>query len=373
MSDIIQSKPHYALLDGLRGVAALMVICYHTFEAFAVSPVKQIFNHGYLAVDFFFILSGFVIGYAYDDRWKTSLTIREFIKRRVIRLHPMVIIAAICGAVSFLIQGSVKWDGSPVSFGNVVVALMLTMLMIPAFPGTSADVRGFGEMFPLNGPSWSLFFEYIGNLLYALFLRRLSSKWLTVLLSVSGAGYLAFAVSNGSGFYNMGSGWSLADLNFLGGMLRLTFSFTMGLWIQRNFRPVKVKGAFWLCSAIIVLLLSIPYITLTGEASWLNGLYDSICTLVIFPIVVWIAASGNTTHRVSFGICKFLGEISYPVYIIHYPLMYLFFAWVWKNGLTFGQACWGALAVLAGAVTLAWLLMSIYDKPVRKLLTDRFK
>ncbi len=88
------TKPHYDLLDGLRGVAALMVIFYHVFEAFATSPIDQRFNHGYLAVDFFFILSGFVIGYAYDDRWKT-MTTKDFIKRRLIRLHPMVVLGAV--------------------------------------------------------------------------------------------------------------------------------------------------------------------------------------------------------------------------------------------------------------------------------------
>ena len=77
------SKPHYGILDGLRGVAALMVIWYHIFEGFATSPIDQKFNHGYLAVDFFFILSGFVIGYAYDDRWK-SMKIKDFFKRRLI-------------------------------------------------------------------------------------------------------------------------------------------------------------------------------------------------------------------------------------------------------------------------------------------------
>ena len=83
------TKPHYELLDGLRGVAALVVIWYHVFEGFAASPVDQRFNHGYLAVDFFFILSGFVVGYAYDDRWKRrTLSFGGFIKRRLIRLHP---------------------------------------------------------------------------------------------------------------------------------------------------------------------------------------------------------------------------------------------------------------------------------------------
>ncbi|MDE5638460.1 MAG: acyltransferase, partial [Odoribacter sp.] len=94
------TKPHYELLDGLRGVAALLVIWYHVFEGFATSPVDQCFNHGYLAVDFFFILSGFVVGYAYDDRWKASMNVKEFFKRRLIRLHPMVIMGAVLGAVT---------------------------------------------------------------------------------------------------------------------------------------------------------------------------------------------------------------------------------------------------------------------------------
>lgn len=99
------TKPHYELLDGLRGVAALLVIWYHVFEGFAASPMDQKFNHGYLAVDFFFILSGFVVGYAYDDRWGRSLTAKGFIKRRLIRLHPMVIAGAVLGTASFFIQG----------------------------------------------------------------------------------------------------------------------------------------------------------------------------------------------------------------------------------------------------------------------------
>ena len=96
----LDTKPHYELLDGLRGVAALMVIWYHIFEGFATSPMDQRFNHGYLAVDFFFILSGFVIGYAYDDRWKTMKT-KDFFKRRLIRLHPMVVLELFWVALRF--------------------------------------------------------------------------------------------------------------------------------------------------------------------------------------------------------------------------------------------------------------------------------
>ena len=102
----LASKPHYEILDGLRGVAALMVIIFHLFEAHAGgNHLVQIINHGYLAVDFFFMLSGFVIGYAYDDRWD-RMTLGTFFKRRVIRLHPMVIMGSIVGAVFFYFQKS---------------------------------------------------------------------------------------------------------------------------------------------------------------------------------------------------------------------------------------------------------------------------
>ena len=94
------TKPPYNLLDGLRGVAALMVVWFHVCEAFATSHVDQRINHGYLAVDFFFVLSGFVIGYAYDDRWG-RMTYRDFFKRRLIRLHPMVVMGMLIGAAAF--------------------------------------------------------------------------------------------------------------------------------------------------------------------------------------------------------------------------------------------------------------------------------
>jgi peptidoglycan/LPS O-acetylase OafA/YrhL len=97
------TKQHYAILDGLRGVAALMVVAFHLFEAHAASRFEQIINHGYLAVDFFFVLSGFVIGYAYDDRWRTMSTME---RRRLIRLHPMIVVAMLIGAALFYVQAS---------------------------------------------------------------------------------------------------------------------------------------------------------------------------------------------------------------------------------------------------------------------------
>ena len=96
------SKPRYAILDGLRGVAALMVVAFHLFETYIPVLHTQVINHGYLAVDFFFILSGFVIGYAYDDRWAKGMTVGNFFKRRLIRLQPMVIAGTIFGTLLFL-------------------------------------------------------------------------------------------------------------------------------------------------------------------------------------------------------------------------------------------------------------------------------
>ena len=116
------TKPHYKLLDSLRGVAALMVIWYHVFEGYAFAGAVNgatdgsitTFNHGYLAVDFFFMLSGFVISYAYDNRW-SSMGILQFFKRRLVRLHPMLIMGAIIGAAAFFVGGCTNWAGENIA------------------------------------------------------------------------------------------------------------------------------------------------------------------------------------------------------------------------------------------------------------------
>ena len=368
------TKAHYDLLDGLRGVAALMVIWYHVFEgfAFASNSAIETLNHGYLAVDFFFILSGFVIGYAYDDRWGKSLTMKDFFKRRLIRLHPMVIMGAVLGAITFCIQGSVQWDGTHIAISMIMLSLLCTIFFIPAMPGVGYEVRGNGEMFPLNGPCWSLFFEYIGNILYALFIRRLSNKALTVFVVLLGVALAAFAVFNVSTYGNIGVGWTLEGVNFLGGSLRMLFPFSLGMLMSRNFKPMKVKGAFWICTIALIALFSVPY--LEGlEPLCMNGVYEAFCVIVAFPIILWIGASGTTTDKQSTKICKFLGDISYPVYVIHYPLMYLFYAWLIKNQLyTLGETWQVALYVYALCIVLAYLSLKFYDEPLRKYLAKRF-
>ena len=392
------TKPHYILLDGLRGVAALMVLWYHVFEgfAFAKGSVIETFNHGHLGVDFFFLLSGFVISYAYDDRWfndkslksndKSStnkkLTIWSFFKRRLIRLHPMLVMGAFIGLICFFIQGGVKWDGSSTPLHWTLIAFVLTLFFIPAYPGASYDIRGNAEMFPLNGPSWSLFFEYIGNILYALFIRKLSNKMLGLLVGVTGILWIWFVTFDISGYDMIGIGWTLDAVNFFGGLLRMMFPFTLGMMMARNFRQKsKVKGQktfftkniFWISIIILFALFSVPYFPKTSNIS-VNGIYELACIMIVFPLIVWIAASSdNAQSNFTLKLSKFLGDLSYPLYIVHYPVMYVFYAWLIKNQyFTLGETWQMVILILTVCIVLAYACLKLYDEPIRKRLSKKF-
>ena len=227
-------------------------------------------------------------------------------------------------------------------------------------------------MFPLNGPSWSLFFEYIGNLLYALFIRRLGNKALTVLVVLLGLGLAGFALFDVVGYGMLGVGWTLDGLNFLGGLLRMLFPFTLGMLISRNFRPFQIRGAFWICAIVLLVLFCVPYIEGKSPVC-LNGVFEMICIAVIFPVLVCIGASGKTTDKQSTRICKFLGDISYPLYAVHYPIMYVFYSWLIETRqYTLGETWPVAAAVYFGSILTACLCLKLYDEPVRKWLNRRF-
>ena len=123
-----------------------------------------------------------------------------------------------------------------------------------------------------------------------------------------------------------------------------------------------------ICAVIIAAVMSCPYIGV-NEPSIANAFYDLVCTIVIFPTIVYIGACGTTTDRVTNSLCEFMGRLSYPIYIIHYPVMYLFYAWVWANSLSFSQVwpvCVGLFALITVMATCA---LKYYDEPLRRYLT----
>ena len=374
------AKPHYELLDGLRGVAAILVLFYHVFEGLAFAQATNgagnglitTLNHGHIAVDFFFILSGFVISYAYDDRW-AKMSTWQFFKRRLVRLHPMLVMGAIIGTIAFAVVGFEKWDGFVAPTGWVMLAMLFTMFMIPAVPGVPYEVRGNGEMFPLNGPAWSLFFEYIGNILYALVIRRLSTKALAVVAVLMGCLHAWFFVGDVSGYDMVGVGWTIDEVNFWGGLVRMLFPFTVGMLLARTFRPRKVKGAFWICSTILIFLFSVPYIAPLKNADIsVNSLYEVVWIAVVFPFVVWLGACGSAGGSLVSMFNKILGDLSYPLYIVHYPIMYIFYAWLIEKKYYTLQECWGVAAlVVVSSIVLALLCLKLYDEPVRRWLGKR--
>lgn len=374
-SGFSDSKKHYPVLDGLRGVAALVVVVFHLFETFSGGDhTKQIINHGYLAVDFFFVLSGFVIGYAYDDRW-TKMSLGSFFKRRLIRLHPMIIIGMLIGAVTFYFQDCAWFPNiatTPVWKMLLVMLIGFTLVPVPL----SLDIRGWTEMHPLDGPAWSLFFEYVANILYALFVRKFSNTLLAILVFIAGAALIHFAVTNDQG--DMIGGWALEPKQLRIGFTRLMFPFFGGLLLSRISKPGQLKHAFLWCSLLLVAMLAFP--RLGGhEHLWMNGLYDSLTIVLVFPLIVYFGASAESATAKSSRISKFLGDISYPIYITHYPFIYLFTAWVAKHESFLKEGSTDAIltAVLAGTVVfitsivVAYASVKLYDEPVRKWLTKR--
>lgn len=371
------SKAHYPILDGLRGVAAIMVVAFHILETFSGGDhIKQVINHGYLAVDFFFVLSGFVIGYAYDDRWN-KMTLGGFFKRRLIRLHPMIIMGMLIGAVTFYFQDSSFFPTiHSVPAWKVIGIMLIGFTLLPVPP--SMDIRGWNEMHPLDGPAWTLFFEYIANILYALVLRKVSNKVLAVLAFIAGAALIHLAVTGPQG--DVIGGWSLDATQLRIGFTRLLYPFLAGLLLSRIIKPGQFKHAFIGCSLLLVAILTFP--RLGGyDRLWMNGLYDSLIIIAIFPLIVYWGASGQVKEGATSGLVKWLGDISFPLYITHYPVIYLYMAWVSKNeqyikdGSTDAvmTTIMASIVTLVSAILLAWACVKWYDVPVRKWLARKWR
>ncbi len=365
----LSTKPHYPILDGLRGVSAIIVVTFHLAEPLGTSHLDILVNHGYLAVDFFFLLSGYVIGYAYDDRWKT-MTVGGFLKRRVERLQPMVIFGMTLGAIGFYFTDSTIWpDIHNVPLWKMLVVMLVgyTILPIPL----SMDIRGWQEMHPLNSVGWSLFFEYIANILHAIGIRKFSNKTLGIFVLIAAAALAHLAITSPNG--NVAGGWTLNAEHMRIGFIRTLYPFFAGLLLSRMAKPTRVKNAFLWCSLLLAFILYMPRIGGSTQL-WMNGLYESVCIIVIFPLIVYLGASGVIYSQSERRICKFLGEISYPLYLVHYPLVYFYVAWISDNkGTTIYEAWPYAVLILMGSIILAYATLKWYDEPVRKWLRKKWR
>ncbi|HEY4875177.1 MAG TPA: acyltransferase [Puia sp.] len=360
------TKPHYPILDGLRGVASVIVVAFHLFEAHSTSHLDQIINHGYLAVDFFFVLSGFVVGYAYDDRWG-RMSVGDFFKRRLVRLQPMVIMGMIVGALFFYFQDSAMWPMiHQVPVWKMLIVMLIGFTLIPVPP--SMDIRGWQEMHPLNGPGWSLFFEYIANILYGVVVRKFSKIVLSVFVFLAACALIQLAVTSPAG--DIIGGWSIDAEQLRIGFTRVIYPFFAGLLLYRAGKLIHIKNAFFWCSLLITIVLVMPRIG-GSEHLWMNGLYDSLTIIFIFPLIVFLGASGEVTGKFSSRICKFLGDISYPVYITHYPLIYIYTGWVSNHKATIGQGLPFAILTFIASILLAYACLKLYDEPIRLWLKKK--
>jgi len=246
----------------------------------------------------------------------------------------------------------------------MIMLIGFTMLPVPV----SMDIRGWNEMYPLNGPAWSLFFEYLANLFYGFFIRKFSKAALSVLVFLAAIALIHFTTTGPSG--DVIGGWSTEPAQLRIGFTRLMFPFFGGLLLSRITKPIPVKQAFLWCSVLLVIVLSIPRLG-GADHRWMNGLYESFIIIFIFPLIVYLGAGGEVKGKVSTTVCKFLGDISYPIYITHYPLIYLYTGWVVDKKMTIQQAWPYSVLTLVSAIAIAYACLKLYDEPVRKWLKKK--
>jgi peptidoglycan/LPS O-acetylase OafA/YrhL len=343
-------KPHFPILDGLRGTAAILVVIFHLFEAVYPNMAEHPMHHGYLAVDFFYLLSGFVVGYAYDDRWGKSMNLKQFFTIRLIRLHPMVVLSVVVGAIAYWLD-PFKTD----KFGwcELLLTMVISFTLLPA-----PDARGWGETHSLNGPCWSLLQEYIANIIYGVFGRKMTKPILWTIVILSGIALTATAVWNG----HLGTGWSYDT--FWIASVRMMFPFFAGLLLYRSGKLIRIPMAYIVCSLVLAVLFFVPY-------SSFNGWYEAVCIIIIFPVVVAAGAGGKISGRWA-RICNFSGAISYPVYIIHYPFIYIYTGWVYLKKPAAAEIVPVAVGLFVFFILLSWAALKFYDEPVRGWLKRRF-
>lgn len=348
---ILQPKKHFEILDGLRGVAALAVVIFHFMEWIYADASQNFIGHGFLAVDFFFCLSGFVIGYAYDDRI-AKMGLKKFFAARIIRLHPLVVSGSILGLLAFLFD---PFGGhlELYSTGKIILTFICSLFLIPL--PIIAD-RSF-NLFSFNAPAWSLFWEYIANIVYALVLYKVRRN-LLLFLTVIAAAVLCFVAYNSG---NLVGGWS--GPTFWDGCARISYSFLAGLLIYRSNWIIQNKLGFISLTLLLLLVFVIPF----SKYNWIS---EPLIVLFYFPLLIALGAGATLKPELK-KVCVFSGNISYPLYMTHYAVIWMFGNY-YLNYKPDSTSLF--LIISIGTVVLvgfAYLVMVFYDIPLRKYLSDK--
>ena len=352
----------YEALDGLRGVAALTVMLGHfglLLDLFA-SP------NGLLAVDTFFMMSGFVIAYSYGERLRRGMPAWTYLYRRVVRLYPMHIIGLLIG-VAVLYYG-VRSGALAYPTDDILRGAALNALYIPYL---NADTISFevGQVFPANPPAWSLFFEMLASgaflLLFGLRVRTLmlaTALWYVLLLAAG------FHYAKGGGtWFNVHNGYYTSNL--AGGLPRVGFGFTLGVLLHTLARDGSAGGR------VRALAARVPYASFVLYAAALamflfprsaHGIYPLLALAVVAPTIVFVGAQIRVRDGLEKNIAVFLGWISYPVYCLHYPIIRLV---VFLRGSDHGAAYLLFAVSTAVSLALAMALTRWYEEPVRAALS----
>jgi peptidoglycan/LPS O-acetylase OafA/YrhL len=350
---IVQTKRHFEILDGLRGVAAVSVVIFHFMEWAYTDASKNFIGHGFLAVDFFFCLSGFVIAYAYDDRM-VKMGVWEFLKARFIRLHPLVVAGSVLGLLAFLFD---PFGGHPelYSTGKIMLAFVSSLMLIP-MPAI-AD-RAF-NLFSFNAPAWSLFWEYVANVVYAFVLYKMRRSYLLLFTTLSAVAICLVSLRAG----NLLGGWS--GPTFWDGGARVAYSFLAGLLIYRSNWIIKNKLGFTGVGILLFLAFIMPF------SKW-NWLTEPLVVLFYFPFLIALGAGATLTAGFK-KICIFAGRISYPLYMTHYAVLWMFGNYYTSHKPGTVQLAFIIVAGLVMLIAAAYVVMVVYDEPVRKYLREKWK
>lgn len=353
-SKALISKPHFEILDGLRGLAAVVVVIFHFIEIVITNVNDNFIIHGYMAVDFFFCLSGFVIAYAYDNRIG-GMGLMSFIKLRLIRLQPLVVIGSVLGLLTFLFD---PFDDlySIYGFKETALLFLASVFLIP-YPLVS---ERYFNLFNLNAPSWSLFWEYVANFMYATVLFKFTQKLLAPLVVLAAVVLFYVGYSTGS----LVGGWSGGT--FFEGLARISFSFLMGMLVYRSNWIIKNKLGLLGLGVLLMLAFLTPY-----NAQW-NWLIEPIIVVFYFPLIISLGAGATLADRYR-KLNKLSGDISYPLYMTHYPFLWVFGNYVVAKNPSMAQLNWVIPISVILLIGLAYLVAKFLDLPIRRYLTGRLK